>query len=145
MPSKPRIVFDTNSLISAAILPNSVSRKALICALKHYKLIVSDDTWQEFTSRIEKPSLDHYFPSQESRQDFLLFVSRATEHIVVTSTVTDCVDPNDNMFLALALDGQASILVSGDEDLKKLDGWKNVRVLSTGNFYRECAGIPDVE
>ena len=144
MPSKPRIVFDTNSLISAAILPNSVSRKAFICALKHYKLIVSEDTWQEFAGKIEKPSLDHYFPSQESRQDFLLFVSRATEHIVVTSTVTDCADPDDNMFLELALDGNASIIVSGDEDLRKLNGWKNIRVLSTGEFYRECVGISDV-
>lgn len=145
MPSKLRIVFDTNSLISAAILPNSVSRKALTCALKHYKLIVSDDTWQEFASRIEKPSLDHYFPSQESRQDFLLFMSRATEHIVVTSTVSACADPDDDMFLELALDGKASIIVSGDGNLKKLNGWKNIRVLSTGDFYRECAGISDVE
>ncbi len=145
MPSKPRIVFDTNSLISAAILPNSVSRKALTCALKNYKLIVSEDTWQEFASKIEKPSLDHYFPSQESRQDFLLFISRATEHIVVSSTVSHCADPNDNMFLELALDGNASIIVSGDEALKKLNGWKNIRVLNTGDFYREYAGLSDVE
>ena len=74
MSSRPRIIFDTNALISAAILPNSVSRKALLFALEHNKLIVSEDTWQEFAIKIEKPSLDRYFPSQESRLDFLLLV-----------------------------------------------------------------------
>lgn len=145
MSSRQRIIFDTNALISAAILPNSVSRKALLCALEHYKLIVSEDTWQEFAIKIEKPSLDRYFPSQESRLDFLLFVSCATEHIAVTSIVTECLDPNDNMFLELALDGKASIIVSGDEDLRKLNGWKTIRVLSTGEFYCECTRISDVE
>ena len=41
--------------------------------------------------------------------------------------------------------GNASIIVSGDEALKKLNGWKNIRVLNTGDFYREYAGLSDVE
>ena len=34
------------------------------------------------------------------------------------SEITDCRDPKDNAFLALALDGNAMVIVSGDDDLR---------------------------
>lgn len=41
----PRIVFDTNALVSAAILPESVSRWALLHAVEHFQLVHSRATW----------------------------------------------------------------------------------------------------
>jgi predicted nucleic acid-binding protein len=47
-----RIVFDTNVLISAAILRGSVSRKALLHAVECFQLVQSDQTWAEFAEVI---------------------------------------------------------------------------------------------
>lgn len=142
MPGKPHIIFDTNALISAAILPKSVSRQAFAFALEHHQLIVSRATWQEFSEKIAKPSLARYFPSEDARLDFVLFVNRAVKHIKTTSTVIDCIDPDDNRFLELALDGKAPIIVSGDTHLLSLNGWRNIRILNTGVFVREFVSTP---
>lgn len=48
MTSKPRCVFDTNSLISALLVSTSVSRKAFDKALNAYQILISDETVAEF-------------------------------------------------------------------------------------------------
>ena len=53
------------------------------------------------------------------------------------SVVTDCTDPDDNRFLELAIDGQASIIVTGDAQLLVLDGWRKIRILKNAAFIRE--------
>jgi uncharacterized protein len=139
MPVRPRIVFDTNALISAAILPKSVSRKAFLLGVARYELIVSQATWMEFVEKIDKPSLAPYFSPLELRLEFVLFVNRVVKHVVATSIVTDCTDPDDNRFLELALDGKAGIIVTGDNKLLELDGWRGIRILKPGAFVRDFA------
>lgn len=137
--NRPRIVFDTNALISAAILPNSISYRALKLAEAHYQLVMSHATWMEFHEVITRASLDRYFPSFETRQDFILLISRSVEYVSVTSVITDCTDPKDNMLLELAVDGGAAILVSGDDDLKSMGHYRDIVILGTGDFLRKYA------
>lgn len=136
MASKPRVVFDTNALISALILPKSVSAKALDLALEHCEVIVSRATWEEFAERIEKPSLMRYFGDAENRDHVVSIVNRQVVHISVQSTINDCRDPDDNEFLALALDGNAKVIVSGDKDLLTLHPWRGIAIVATGDFVR---------
>lgn len=136
MKSRLRIVFDTNALISAAILPNSVSNEALTIAVEHFDILTSKEAWQEFDTRVQKPKLFHYFGTVPKRDDVVSFVNQALIHIQVQSTVLDCADTDDNKFLALALDGDASILVTGDQDLLVLHPWRNVHIMRSGEFVR---------
>jgi uncharacterized protein len=141
MKSKRRIVFDTNALISAAILPGSISNQALTIAVEHFQLIVSEQTWLEFESRIQKPKLFPYFGSVPKREDVVMAVNRAVVHVTVESVVSDCSDPDDNKFLALALDGGAAMIVSGDQDLLALHPWRRVEIMTTGDFVRKYSKI----
>ncbi|TAF99631.1 MAG: putative toxin-antitoxin system toxin component, PIN family [Burkholderiales bacterium] len=137
MKSKQRVVFDTNALISAAILPNSISNQALALAATHFELVVSEATWLEFESRIERPKLFRYFdnlPAQ--REDVVRTVGRVVKHVVVHTVVTDCRDPDDNKFLALAADSGAKWIVTGDSDLLDLDPWRGVMLVTAGAFVR---------
>ncbi|MYN10436.1 putative toxin-antitoxin system toxin component, PIN family [Pseudoduganella aquatica] len=128
-----RIVFDTNVLVSAAILPVSVSRKALLHAVEHFQLVHSDQTWAEFTEVICRKKFDRYFPDL-SRHEFLLVVARASEFLNVSTIVSDCRDPKDNRFLALAIDAGAAAIVSGDSDLLMLNPYRGIRVMSPSDF-----------
>lgn len=137
MKTKPHIVFDTNALISALILQSSISNQALQLAIEHFTIIVSRDTWIEFETRIQKPSLLPYFTSAREREELVEVLNRIVEHIAVQSEISDCRDPDDNKFLSLAFDGKASFLVSGDNDLKVLHPWRAIAILSPGDFVRE--------
>lgn len=137
MKSKRRIVFDTNALISAAILQNSVSNQALTLAAVQFEIVVSAETWSEFETRIERPKLFRYFGNLEAqREDVVKTIGRVVKHIVVQSVITDCRDPDDNKFLALALDSGAEYIVTGDRDLLELHPWRGVQVLTAGDFVR---------
>lgn len=54
-------VFDTNSLISAAILPNSISRRAFVRAIKGGLLVVSEETMGELNTVLYRKKFDAYF------------------------------------------------------------------------------------
>jgi putative PIN family toxin of toxin-antitoxin system len=45
-----------------------------------------------------------------------------------------CRDQDDDKFLAAALSGNTPFLASGDKDLRKVDGFKGIRVLQPKQF-----------
>ncbi len=121
MKNNRRIVFDTNALISAAFLQNSVSNQALTLAAVRFEIVVSEATWTELETRTERPKLFRYFGDLEAqREEVVKTIGRVVKHIVVQSVITDCRDPDDNKFLALALDSAAEYIVTGDRDLLEL-------------------------
>ena len=137
MKTRVRVVFDTNALISALIVPSSVPAKALDLAVEHFEIIVSKATWQEFEQKIKKTSLERYFRNTQDRDAAIHAINRVVTHVAVRSVVTDCRDPKDNPFLELALDGKAETILSGDKDLLVLNPWRGVCIQSPGDFYRE--------
>ena len=141
MKSRRRIVFDTNALISAAILQNSISNHALTLAAAQFEIVVSEATWGEVESRIERPKLFRYFGNLEAqREEVVKTIGRVVKHVVVQTVITDCRDPDDNKFLALALDSAAEFIVTGDRDLLELHPWRDVQVLTAGDFVRVMQG-----
>lgn len=54
--------------------------------------------------------------------------------VVVTVEITDCRDPKDNKFLALAVSGEADCIISGDDDLKVLHPFRGIPILSPREF-----------
>jgi uncharacterized protein len=132
--SKPYIVFDTNALISAAILPNSASRKALTLATQKFQLALSQAALEELVGVIERPHLDKYFGSTNTRFSFLMLVAQLSDMCETHSIVTDCRDPDDNKILELAIDANAKIIVCGDNDLLVLNPFRGIESLRPHEF-----------
>lgn len=130
-----RIVVDTNLAISAAILKNSVSNKAFSLALKHFQLVSSESTLAELVDVIYRPKFNKYLTDQ-TRLEFLTLVAQASEIVNVTSIITDCVDPKDNQFLALAVDAGASIILSGDPHLTDMNLYKEIVIINPSDFLK---------
>lgn len=128
-----RTVIDTGVVVSAVLLPRSVPRQAFDRAAAGGRLLVSEETIAELDDVLRRPKFDKYL-SEARRLEFLAALIRQAEVIDVVDVVTDCRDPKDTMFLALALSGKASHIVTGDSDLLVLHPFRGILILSPRSF-----------
>lgn len=128
-----RVVCDTNTLISYLLLPNSAPALAVRKALGHGVLLVSESTLNELADVLSRPKFDRYI-SIEDRQAFFKLFSRVYERVNIVCPVTACRDPKDNQFLEVAVNGDASIIITGDEDLLVLHPFQGVSILTAAQF-----------
>lgn len=130
-----KYVFDTNTLLSAVISPDgkSVSAQAYHKALNGGVLLASDETFAELVDVIFRKKFDKYI-SDESRFSFLSNFRKAAIWVEITEPVFDCRDVKDNKFLSLAKEGNATLIISGDEDLLVLNPYKEIPILNSRQF-----------
>lgn len=140
MTNKPRIVVDTNVAISALLRKDSVPGRAIVKVMESGELIVSNETLVELLDILLSPKFDRYVPI-EIREEFLGRLQLRALHVNITSTVSVCRDPKDDKFLELAVDGGASYLITGDQDLLVLDSFRGIRVVTPRDFL-ESSKLP---
>lgn len=131
-----RVVFDTSTLVSAALRVDSVPSLALAKALRECELCVSTATLEELARVLSRPRFDRYLPRAE-RDSFVELIRGYSVMWEVRETVQDCRDPQDDKFLALALSCGADALVSSDDDLLVLTPYRGIPVLTPRTFCGE--------
>lgn len=112
MSGTPRLVFDTNTLISHLLIPFSLPSQAVTKGVLDGQVIVSDDTLNELANALSRPKFDRYM-SLEDRQDFFRDFGRVVEKVPIIRTVHVCRDPNNDKFPELAVNGEASHIITG--------------------------------
>jgi len=127
-------VFDTNSLISSAILPESVNGQAFFKALKSDLILSSDKTYAELRRVLFSEKFDKYLPDPLDRISFLQNFLAASVFIVPTITVEACRDPKDDKFLELAVAGKADCIITGDKDLLVLHPFRGIPIMTASDF-----------
>jgi uncharacterized protein len=133
-----RVILDTHILISRLLLPDSVAGQAVRQVLDRAPPLVSEATLAELAQTLAKPKFDRYV-SLENRQRFFELFARVAEWVTVTSTLRVCRDPRDNKCLELAVDGAATVLVTGDKDLLALAPFRGVAIMTPA----EIVALPD--
>jgi len=130
MPTERRFVFDTNAIVSALLLQRSVVRQAFDKAIEQGKLLVSQVVVEELNEVLRRKGFDKYV-TEDERIEFITALVREAILVEITDTVTECRDPKDNRFLELAVSGQATCIVSGDDDLLVLHPFRGIPVLTS--------------
>ncbi|MEZ2347852.1 putative toxin-antitoxin system toxin component, PIN family [Terriglobus sp. RCC_193] len=141
-----RVVFDTSTLVSAALRIGSVPHQALHQALAAYDLCASPETLQELERVLASNKFDRYL-DRSLRDQFVSLMQRHIHLFTITSADLQalnpsCRDPRDDPFLALAVVAEAGTMVSSDEDLLVLHPWHDVDILRPGDFLRKSP-LPD--
>jgi putative PIN family toxin of toxin-antitoxin system len=126
---KPRYVFDTNTLISAALFERSTPGQALRWALRHGQVLTSPDTLDELVEVLARDNFDRYLTAEE-REAFLEALVERVEVIEPVEETEACRDPGDNKFLELAMEGGAEAIVSGGKDLLALHPFRTVSIVT---------------
>ena len=131
-------VFDTNSLVSASLLPVSVSRQALNKATENGKLAASNATLDEFVEVLFRKKFDKYFTEEERWITIEKIIAKAVFFSPV-ETITDCRDPKDKKFLELAICAKADCLIIGDKDLLILHPFRGIPIVNAFDFINRFA------
>lgn len=135
-----RAVFDTGVLVSAALLPRSLPRRAFDAAVDRGCILVSDDTLAELDDVFRRPKFDRYL-SAERRLEFFAALIGTAEAVKVVDSVLDCRDPKDNKFLELAMSGNATHIITGDSDLLVLHPFRGIAILNPQAFFASTQSL----
>jgi len=133
MSSSARYIFDTNTLVSAVLFEHSLPGRAFRRALKGGEVLVSSATLEELAAVLQREKFDRYVTPIE-REEFLeAFVERAT-FIEPMEEIRTCRDAKDDKFLELAVSGGAVYLISGDKDLRTLNPFRDIKIITAAEF-----------
>jgi len=127
------VVIDTTVWIESAITPGGVGSLAVQKAKDEYQVVHCQETLEELETRLARDKFDKYI-SQRDREIFVQRVSDETKKIELKENVQACRDPNDDIFLSLAVSSGAKQIISTDKDLLSLGEYKGIAVHTPEQF-----------
>lgn len=131
-----RAVVDTNILIRAVIKP--LGTVGPVLRRGTYVLLYSEPLITELVDILNRPHIrDKYGLDQDDIEAVIALILLRGEAVVPSRRITICRDPKDNMFLEVAADGEAVILVSGDRDLLDLENFEGIPIVTPAVFLAE--------
>lgn len=144
MQEKPRVVIDTNLIVSAFISPVGTPSQLLNMWWEQGRvtLLTSIEFVSEVETVLHRDAIKEKYQLGEERiHEFLTDLRQATESVTpLPSLPLHSRDPKDDKLLSLALGGDADYLITGDTDLLVLDGepvLENLRIVSASEFLQE--------
>ncbi len=129
---KIRLIIDTNLWISI-LLSNRFQKLDTILFSTTTIVLFSKELFDEFIEVAQRPKFKQYISSED-----LLFLAESiqakAEFVDVRSVVKACRDIKDDFLLSLAIDGEATHLLTGDKDLLDLKKFGNTKILTIADF-----------
>ncbi len=137
-----RAVLDANLFVSASIEPLGKPAQILDAWRSGlFDLLVRDDILAEIADVLRRPRIHKRHGWTDEQIDNFLALLRevavVTQGALQVTVVAD--DPDDDMYLACALEGEADYLVSGDDHLRALGSYRGIPILSAPQFLAMLA------
>ena len=123
MTPKERVVVDTNALISRLLLPDSVPGRAVCRVVDDAQILVSEPVMEELADVLGRAKFDSY-----------VLLGHVAEMVPIVYTVRECRDPRDDKFLELAVNGEADLMVTGDDDLLVLNPFRGIPIVTPAAY-----------
>lgn len=127
-----RVILDTNVFISGVFFGGPPGRILQGWRDGKVKLVLSPEILDEY--RRVAAELKAQFPTVDLTEIIELLMVVAEMHQVSSLPSPVCVDPDDDKFLACALDSGSRLIVSGDKHLLDVDGYQGVEILKPRPF-----------
>lgn len=131
-----RVVVDTNVLVSAVILPSSRTG-GVILHLRRGKFtpLYCIEMLEELAGVLTRPRIrDKYHVTDADIRAIIDLILLKGELIRPADRITESRDPKDDIFLSVAVAGQADFIVSGDDDLLSLNPFRGIPIISPTTF-----------
>ncbi len=141
-PSLLRAVLDTNVYVSGTILSRGTPFEVLEAWRRQaYILVTSEAIIAEIARVLHYPRIRDRYAVSETDIERLLASLHADALIVPGDYAVNgvCVDPDDDKFLACAVEAQADCIVTGDPDLLDLHRYAGVDILKPHEFLEQLS------
>lgn len=124
------VVCDTNVYISAVVFGGSPLDVLRLAELGRIQLLVSQTLVSEVEGVLERKF------KWERRQIRRICrpLWNVARRIEPQTDISACRDSRDNHLLALAVDGKAAVIVTGDKDLLVLHPFRDVQIITPAEF-----------
>ena len=129
----PRLVIDTNVFVSGLISASGAPAKILRAIRKNRAIhVVSDPIVEEYLRVLDYPRIRKFEKiSDEFIATIAAYLIYQTHRVELTSNVRMSRAPDDDVLLQTAVDGQASLLISGDKtDLLPLTAIEDIPIVT---------------
>lgn len=126
------VVFDTNVLVSALGFGGRPLDAVCRPLGPEYRIVVSRETLTELRGVMEYERLPF---TDDERDQYVELLRREAMNVspeTVPAVIDD--DPDDDVFLACALAGDAAFIVSGDDHLLSLGNYRNIEIVTPAGF-----------
>ncbi len=144
-----RAVLDANVFVSAVIRPNGPPGQLLRLCIEEqaFELVVSDSILKELRRSLAYPRVQKYISASHHELEawvaaiglIAIPVEGTIRHRVVKA------DPDDDTYIAAALDGKAEFVVSGDRHLLDLKEYEDIRVVTPRAFLNLLKSMRDAD
>ena len=114
---RPRLVIDTNVFVSG-LISGEGSPARVLRAVRDKRAIhlVSDPIVEEYLRVLDYPRIRKFRKITDAFvADIAAYLVYQTERVELRSRIRMSADPDDDMFLNTAVDGRATLLVTGDK------------------------------
>jgi putative PIN family toxin of toxin-antitoxin system len=133
---KQSIVLDTNIFISGYLWSGKPRQTIRLIKSGDFVLLYCrgsiDELVRVLSSKFRLSAAEIY--------KIVLDIRNIGKQITISSKEYPIIeDPTDNLFINLAIDGNAKIIVSGDSHLLKLEKYKGIEIISVSEFLEYYA------
>src|SRR5258707_6357181 len=133
---KPRVVIDTQVLLRAVVNRRSLPAEIVYDLIDNYVLLVSEATLKEIENVLSRPKVRNKFALTDAIVQELMSRLSKGVRVVVDDVPAVSRDPKDDIFLACADVGKATIIISEDKDLLVLNPYKSIQILNVSDFLK---------
>lgn len=134
MTNKPRVVLDTNVLLSALVFGGRPRQVVELLARDLIDVVISEEILTEMRRHVANK-----FPAfTDDLVKFEMLLEQDSELVKLGGiTITVCRDADDNRILETAVLGSCEYIVSGDKDLLVLERYKSIQILKPAEFLEQ--------
>jgi len=129
----PKLVFDTNILISGYLWAGRPRQAIRVVKSGAFKLLYCRESIDEL---IRVLSMKFGLDSEEIFRIVLDIQTMGKNMTVISKEQPITDDATDNLFINLAIDGNAKIIVSGNSHLLRLKEYKEIEIMTVYEFLR---------
>ena len=138
-----RVVLDANVYVSAIIRPEGPPGRVIDRFLRDsaFEIVLSPAIVEETLRALAYPKVRRYL--RGTVDPILLFedISLLAEFVPGDYKMSAAsADPDDDKYLAAALEGRATLVVTGDPDLLALEEYRGVRIVNPRTFLGLLSG-----
>jgi hypothetical protein len=137
-----RALLDANVLVSAAIRPSGPPGQIVTALLAQtFELVLSPGIIEEVETALALPKIRKYLREPDEALRWLADIVALADLVLDTGNVTGvCRDPGDDIVLAAAVEGRASVIVTGDDDLLTLHEYDGIIIVAPRPFLDLISG-----
>jgi putative PIN family toxin of toxin-antitoxin system len=135
-------VCDTNVVVSAALFPSSVPGQAFRHARGSGRILTTPTLAAELHEVLSRPKFARYVTA-ELWDEFLAAFFAQAEFVRVIEHVILARDPDDDHVLDAAINGNATCVITGDDDLLTLSSFRGIPILRPADYLNRYGASPE--